>query len=213
MHFTELEAGKSPEGDPLKSYKTDGAGGPFLYLIAGFRGDEVEGVFILQKLFSYLQEAEQIPSIPIVLIPTLNIDGYRVQTPLNSMGVDLLENFPIEESNGHIEPENTYLLRLFKDYPPGLIINFRAKSSPEILAKDVDFPVAKFLAAYNQYPIIAPSQNQEKSLECYLAQRGIDHLQILFPSLSHKKDLQAIWAENETGLKKLFHSDLINCSL
>lgn len=68
-----------------------------LYLIGGTHGDEVEGVFVLKELFTWLKTEHELKDLPVVVIPILNIDGYRTQTRVNAHSVDLNRNYPTKD--------------------------------------------------------------------------------------------------------------------
>ena len=92
MNFTPLKSGVSVEGDEILAFKSEEKAAKYNYIMAGVHGDEVEGVFLLQELFKWLQDEEI--SLPLIVIPILNVDGYRSQTRVNAHGVDLNRNLP-----------------------------------------------------------------------------------------------------------------------
>ena len=95
-------------------------------------GDEVEGVYLLKNIFDWLKERNEI-EIPLIVIPILNVDGYRTGTRVNAHGVDLNRNLPSSnwESGARAakyfpgnealsEPENQFLVKLFNKFPQNL---------------------------------------------------------------------------------------------
>ena len=84
MIFSEIEKGSSLEGHPIPVFKTDIKAPKYLYLMAGVHGDEVEGVYVLKELFNWLKNEHSLKDMPIVVIPILNVDGYRAQTRVNA---------------------------------------------------------------------------------------------------------------------------------
>ena len=79
MNFLQLKSGHTVEGDEILTYKTEGKAANYVYLLAGVHGDEVEGVYVLNQLFKWLKEEEEI-NLPVIVVPILNIDGYRAET-------------------------------------------------------------------------------------------------------------------------------------
>ena len=69
-----------------------------ILLIGGVHGDEPLGVLLAQKTLQFLREDGQKPvpqvTVPWVLIPVLNVDGFKAGTRTNGRGVDLNRNYP-----------------------------------------------------------------------------------------------------------------------
>lgn len=69
-----------------------------LLLMGGVHGDEPLGVHLAQQTLEFLRtdESSSSPnvSVPWVLIPCLNVDGFRRGTRVNGRGVDLNRNYP-----------------------------------------------------------------------------------------------------------------------
>jgi protein MpaA len=93
MNFTPLKSGKSVEGSEIEVFRNEIKGKRYVYLLGGVHGDEVEAVYCLNQLYKWLQQVDSI-DYPIIVIPTLNVDGYRSGSRVNSHGVDLNRNFP-----------------------------------------------------------------------------------------------------------------------
>ena len=64
-----------------------------ILLMGGVHGDEPLGVHLAQKTLQLLQTMTA-PVCPWVLIPILNVDGYKRGTRVNGRGVDLNRNYP-----------------------------------------------------------------------------------------------------------------------
>src|SRR5690606_4829252 len=125
MIFSELESGTSVEGHPIPVFKTDIKANKYLYLIGGVHGDEVEGVYVLKELFQWLKNEHSLKDLPIIVVPILNVDGYRAQSRVNAHSVDLNRNLPTKDwapgftqarynpgSKALSEPENQFLVKL-----------------------------------------------------------------------------------------------------
>lgn len=223
MIFTELKHGSSVEGDKIAAWKSEHKSTKYLYLIAGVHGDEVEGVYVLQKLFEWLKKNEDL-ELPIVIIPILNIDGYRVGTRCNANGIDLNRNYPSKNwKKGYrekkyfpgifplSEPENKFLVNLFGKFPPGLIISFHTWK-PMLNCDGNCNDVANFLEKYNSYPVVTKLKNHPTPGS--LGEMGIETfdcpvLTIEHPPLTDNKSLNDIWEENQKGLTELMISKII----
>lgn len=222
MNFKELKPGSSVEGDEIPAFICKNNTKTYTYLMAGVHGDEVEGVYVLKQLFDWLINEEAIKT-SLVVIPILNVDGYRAGTRINAHGVDLNRNCPSEEwtdtatdakynpgSAPLSEPENVFLDKLFKKFPPHFILTFH--SWKPLLNYNGDCKqIADFLSRYNSYEV---SDDVNYPTPGSLGQYGPEEykspvLTFECPVLSDTVDLNSIWQENQTGLKALLHSDLL----
>ena len=225
MQFLELKSGTSTEGAKIPAHLSDvkTAYKHFIYLIAGVHGDEVEGVFLLQKLFASLHE-DGTPVTPLVVLPILNPDGYRTGTRTNASGVDLNRNCPSSKWTAEFrekkyfpgqkagsEQENKFLFSLFNKYPPGFIMSFHSWK-PMLNFNGNCKEVAEFLSQFNGYPVVddiidypTPGSLGEFGPEKFNA----PVLTFELPPLSSGKTLKEIWEENSIGLCALFRSDLL----
>lgn len=223
MIFNPLNSGASVEGNEIPAFKADIKASKFLYLMAGTHGDEVEGVYVLDKLYAWLKEEHSLNDLPIIVIPILNPDGYRAGTRVNSHAVDLNRNCPTENWSADFkkdkynpgkspmsEPENAYLDNLFQKFPPAFIISFH--SWKRILNFNGDAEdVASYLASYNEYPTAADiGYPTPGSLGTYAPEKyGCPVLTFECPVLEEGLSLKDIWEENEQGLKNFIQSELL----
>lgn len=224
MIFSELESGTSHEGYPIPVFKTDIKAQKYLYLLAGVHGDEVEGVYVLKELFSWLKLEHGLKDLPAVVIPILNVDGYRNQRRVNAHSVDLNRNLPTNDWTSKVtqpkynpgpkalsEPENQFLVKLFDKYRPGFIISFHTWK-PILNYNGNCKDVAEYLNKFNNYETAGdigyptPGSLGTFGVERYQA----PVLTFECPELkTHRESLKDIWKENEEGLKSFFQSDLI----
>jgi protein MpaA len=221
--FTEIESGTSVEGQDIPAFKTDIKASKYLYLIGGTHGDEVEGVYVLKELFAWLSLEHNLKDLPIVVVPILNVDGYRAGTRVNSHQVDLNRNYPTKDWSAEFkkakynpgpaplsEPENEYLVELFEKYPPSFVISFHTWKP--ILNYNGDAKeIADFIASFNNYPC-APDIGYETpgSLGTFGPERyKAPVLTFECPPIAGNKSLKEIWLENEAGLKNLMQSELL----
>ncbi len=223
MIFTELEPGRTVEGHPIQAYKTDVKAEKYLYLLAGTHGDEVEGIHVLKELFNWLKHEHSLKDLPIVVVPILNLDGYRASTRVNAHMVDLNRNYPTKDWTPEAtekkynpgpkalsEPENQFLVKLLDKYRPGFIISFHTWKP--ILNFNGDCQdVAEFLSAYNKYPIAGDiGYPTPGSFGSFVPEKyGAGVLTFECPPLSDELSLKEIWQENEQSLKDFMQSELL----
>lgn len=223
MDFIELDSGTSHEGSPIHAYRCSNKQKKFIYLMAGVHGDEVEGVYVLNEIFEYLKNDESI-DLPFIVIPILNIDGLRSATRVNAKGVDLNRNLPAKSWSSDFkeskynpgsaalsEPESVYLEKLFKKFPPKLIISFHSWK-PIVNYNGNCLNIAQFISDRNKY-IIADDigYSTPGSLGDY-APEAYDSPVITFecPVLEGDLSLKDIWEENKSAFIDLLHSDLLD---
>jgi murein peptide amidase A len=127
-------------GNPIQLFSSpeDGAERPLLF-VGGVHGDEPEGVELAEKILSWLQKNHKENFYPWLLIPCLNVDGYRSKERTNANGVDLNRNFPSEDwsplakapryfpgTGPASEPEVSALCQLIGDKKPQVIVHFHS---------------------------------------------------------------------------------------
>lgn len=223
MIFTELEPGKTVEGHSIPAYITDVKAQKWLYLLSGTHGDEVEGIHVLKELFAWLKNEHSLKDLPIVVIPILNVDGYRASSRVNAHMVDLNRNYPTKDWSAEVtqkkfnpgpkplsEPENQFLVKLLDKYKPGLVLSFHTWK-PILNYNGECQDVAEFLAARNGYPaegdIGYPTPGSFGSFGPEKYQTGV--LTFECPPLAEGKSLKDIWDENREGLKEFMQSELL----
>ncbi len=223
MKFVELTSGSSVKGEIIRSYKTEANAPKYNYILGAVHGDEVEGAHLAQKIFEWLKVTSDV-NLPIIVVPIVNVDGFKLKSRVNGNGVDLNRNLPSKQwtkeareakyfpGNAPLsEPENIYLVSLFEKYPPGFILSFHSWY-PVINYNGSCKEIAELLASYNKYPIEADflTHPTPGSLGEYGPQvLGCPVLTFECPVLSETITLDGIWNENETAFKELFKSNLL----
>lgn len=217
MKFTNLKAGRSVLKEKIPAFIHRGNKKDYLYLFAGIHGDEVEGVFVLEKLFQWLQESYDHPDLALIVIPAVNIDGIKQQTRVNANGVDLNRNLPTKDwsleykkdrycpgEKSLSEPENLFLVELFKKYPPRWVVSFHTWK-PLLNFNGDGHRLADFLHPFNHYPISETmGYPTPGSMGTYLEENyNCGVLTFECPEASKELTLEKIWRENEKGLKAL----------
>lgn len=223
MNFVDLKPGSSVEGDDINSFRSENKGSKFVYLMAGVHGDEVEGVYVLDEIIKWLKENDEY-ELPTIVIPILNVDGYRAGTRVNAHGVDLNRNLPAASWSDEArepkyfpgekplsEPENQYLDKLMAKYPPGIIITMHSWK-PMINYNGNCRDVADILFKHNGYEVCddiaghpTPGSLGDYGPEKY----GAPVLTFECPLIAEGKTLKEIWEENEAGFKELLLSDTL----
>ena len=223
MKFTELTPGKSVKGQNITAFKSQIDAPKYNYILGAVHGDEVEGAHLAQKLFEWLSETNEV-NLPLVIVPIVNVDGFQAKSRVNANGVDLNRNLPSKQWTPEAreakyfpgkaplsEPENQFLVELFKKYPPRFILSFHSWY-PVINYNGACKEIADFLAQYNKYPIEADflTHPTPGSLGEFGPQEF--HSPVLTfecPVLSETVTLESVWKENEEAFKKLFTSGII----
>lgn len=224
MIFSEIESGTSLEGNDIPVFKTDIKASKYLYLLGGVHGDEVEGVYVLKELFAWLKTEHSLKDLPMIVIPILNVDGYRTNSRVNAHLVDLNRNLPTKDwSTTHAkprynpgpkplsEPENQFLVKILDKYRPGLIISFHTWK-PMLNYNGDCKELAEYLAGFNKYEIASDiGYPTPGSLGTFAGEKyNCPVLTFECPELKkHRETLKEIWQENEPGLKGFFNTDMV----
>jgi protein MpaA len=126
MKFIELTSGTSVKGGIIRAYKSEKknpeANTKYNYILGAVHGDEVEGAHLAQELFKWLSKTDEV-DMPIIIVPIVNVDGFKLKTRVNGNGVDLNRNLPSTQWTPEAreakyfpgvaplsEPENQYLV-------------------------------------------------------------------------------------------------------
>lgn len=221
MKFLDIPSGRTVAGEKILAFKTKQESNKYIYLMAGVHGDEPEGIYVLDKLFTWLKKQIHF-ELPLIVIPIVNVDGFKKNTRVNHHGVDLNRNLPTEDWSAKFseakynpgsaplsEPENQYINSLFLKYKPGFVLSFH--SWKPILNYNGDCrDVAQFIANFNQYPIDDDiGYPTPGSLGTYGPKNlGASVLTFECPPIK-EKSMEAIWRENEEALTLLMQSELI----
>ncbi len=214
MIFDEIKPGRTVQNNLIRAYQTDVKAKKFFYLIAGIRGKESEGVYILKHLFQWMRTDHTITDLPLIVIPILNVDGYEGMATQNAKGFDLFENYPCEENKDQkldIQPESRFLLKTLKKYPPAGMLHFGAYRPPVINFCENGKRVASFLSKLNFYDLSnIDKMNRSHELAKHLKQAySAGFIDIKFPKISDELNLKDIWEHNDTSLKELIKSELL----
>ena len=223
MKFELIVKGKSSLGKDIPVFQSGVNQKGYIYIMAGTHGDEPEGVYVLDKLFAWLQENDR-SFMPVIVIPILNPDGLELKTRTNGNKVDLNRNYktknwqPTSEKERYFpgphpmsEPENQFLDEIFRTYPPSFILSFHAWK-PLIDYDGEALEIAHFLSQFNSYPVTDyigyPTPG---SFGTYIQENfKVPVITFECPESSLEKSLEDIWLENEKGLKALFTDKILH---
>ena len=132
---------KTALGTPIPLFAseplTDLAGKRPILLFGGIHGDEPEGVRLAQDTLQALSTWSQSTTLaPWIVIPCLNVDGFRANTRVNARGVDLNRNYPSRDWSPQAdqprynpgpspmsEPEVAGIVELIETLDPRLLIH------------------------------------------------------------------------------------------
>jgi protein MpaA len=142
-----------------------------LLMMGGIHGDEPLGVLLAQKTLAMLEADAKSPrpeyALPWILIPVLNVDGYRHNTRVNGRGVDLNRNYPasswVPESENKrycpgpspgSEAEIKAVVELIRIFKPRLIIHCHSWKPMIVCAGPAGLKDAQRLSRSSGYEIV-----------------------------------------------------------
>lgn len=138
-----------------------------LLLMGGVHGDEPLGVLLAQQTLQFLKENESAVKLPWILIPCLNVDGYKANTRVNGRGVDLNRNYPSQSwspeyekeryfpgKEAGSEPEVRGVVSLLQTYKPRLVIHCHSWKPMIVCAGDPGRRDADRLSRSTGYEVV-----------------------------------------------------------
>ena len=142
-----------------------------LLLMGGIHGDEPLGVHLAQKTLELLMEDEKKPqpevTLPWILIPILNVDGFKANTRVNGRGVDLNRNYPSKswapdfEKDRYnpgptpgSEAEIKGVVKLIETLQPRIIIHCHSWKPMIVAAGEPALPDAERLSKSSHYKVV-----------------------------------------------------------
>jgi protein MpaA len=139
-----------------------------ILLMGGIHGDEPEGVALAEATLAWLKEQASKGTIlaPWIVIPCLNVDGFRAQQRVNGRGVDLNRNYPARSWSPEItkeryhpgpsagsEPEIQAVVEILKTYQPRLAIHCHSWNPCVVYSGDAGLRDAQRLADASGYSL------------------------------------------------------------
>ncbi len=153
----------TPKAHPLSLYKSNNSDhGKSILFIGGVHGDEPEGVELANKLLQWLMQNNHNSWL---LIPCLNVDGFKAGSRVNANGVDLNRNFPHNWSPTMKAPryfpgkhpgseiETKALIETITRYSPRLICHFHSWNPCIVFTSDKAPKEAEILSQVTGYPL------------------------------------------------------------
>ncbi|MGZ3723336.1 MAG: M14 family zinc carboxypeptidase [Bdellovibrionales bacterium] len=142
-----------------------------LLLMGGIHGDEPLGVHLAQMTLELLIEDCKKPQpefkLPWILIPILNVDGFKANTRVNGRGVDLNRNYPSKSWSPEFEKERYNpgpspgseaeikgVVGLIEDFRPRIIIHCHSWKPMIVAAGDSALRDAERLSRSSNYKVV-----------------------------------------------------------
>lgn len=184
-----------------------GSGPQRIAIVASMHGDETQSVALVEELARYLGEhRDALGQATVLLVKTLNPDGFAARSPYNVHGVDLNRNFPSANwkslsntragAKAGSEAETRVAMRLLGDFRPTLLIHLKdSRDLPVVNSEGNVGDRAERVARLAQGKAVAGlGAKTSGSIEHYAA------TQLKCPSLtlllSVEASDQAAWAKN-----------------
>lgn len=192
---------------------------PILFM-GGVHGDEPEGVHLAQKTLDFLkldaEKAQPEVVLPWILIPILNVDGFKKGTRVNGRGVDLNRNYPSKSWSSEAakerynpgpspasEAEVKGIVRLIQDFKPRLLLHCHSWNPCIVCAGPAGRKDAERLARSSGYDLVDEIGYPTPGS---LSQYGwVDH-QIPVICIEEQEGiaLDKIWPHFETSMRQIF---------
>jgi hypothetical protein len=188
--------------------------------MGGIHGDEPEGVHLAQKTLEFLSQDAGKPQpevqVPWVVIPVLNVDGFKRGTRVNGRGVDLNRNYPSKSWTAEAakqrynpgpfpgsEAEIKAVVRLLEDLKPRLVIHCHSWNPCIVCAGAPARKDAERLARSSGYQVMDEIGYPTPGS---LSQYGWVDRQIPVICIEEQEGiaLEKIWPHFETSLREIF---------
>jgi protein MpaA len=208
-------------GTPIELYSSlHGTERPLLF-VGGVHGDEPEGVRLATDLLSWLHKNNKEQIHPWILIPCLNIDGYKKNERVNSQGVDLNRNFPSSDwtseakaprynpgSKPASEPETLALIDLIQTQKPKAIVHFHSWEPCVVYTGSAGKKIAEMIGSLTPYPV---REDIGYPTPGSLGQYGwLNHkIPVICVEAQEHSDLASLWPIFSHGLERLLSEPAI----
>lgn len=196
-----------------------------ILLMGGIHGDEPEGVALAEATLSWLEKGTtgkshnpaSPPLAPWIVIPCLNVDGYRAKTRVNGRGVDLNRNYPSKDWSAvptkprynpgpspASEPEIQGVVEIIRDLQPRLIIHCHSWEPMIVCTGHAGKIDAERLAQASSYKVVEEiGYPTPGSLSRYgWHDNGIPV--ICIEEQEQLADLSSVWPRFQTGIHAIF---------
>lgn len=188
-----------------------------ILLMGGIHGDEPEGVRLAQDTLGWLKSNTAAHLAPWILIPCLNVDGFKNRTRVNGRGVDLNRNYPSRNWSKEAkaeryfpgampasEPEIQGVVELIKSLEPRLLIHCHSWKPCIVGTGELSKTDAERLSASSGYELLNEIGYQTPGS---LSQFGWHDLKIpviCIEEQDHLDDLATIWPRFAKAMEEIF---------
>ena len=191
-----------------------------ILLMGGVHGDEPLGVHLAQKTLELLianaTSARPLPTVPWVLSPVINADGFKAGTRVNGRGVDLNRNYPSKSWSPEAakerynpgpspgsEAEVKAIVRLIQDLNPRLLIHCHSWEPMIVAAGEAGMRDAERLSRSSGYKVVPEIGYPTPGS---LSQFGwIDHkIPVICIEESDHTPEANVWPNFEQGMREIF---------
>ncbi len=191
-----------------------------IVLIGGVHGDEPEGVELARCTLDWLSKHPSSGLAPWLVIPCLNVDGFKAQQRVNGRGVDLNRNYPSSDWSAQFSKDRYFpgthpgselevqaVVELIQFLSPRLLIHCHSWEPCIVCTGDLGWKDAERLAQSSGYKatrdIGYPTPGSLSSYAWHYKRIPV----ICIEERDGNSDLSGIWSRFESGIVKIF-SDL-----
>ncbi len=191
-----------------------------LLLMGGVHGDEPHGVLLAQHTLQFLRddEASANPQVtlPWILIPCLNVDGFQHNTRVNGNGVDLNRNYPSKSWSPDFEKKRYFpgphpaseletqgVVELIQSHRPRLIIHCHSWKPMVVCAGEPGMIDARRLSRSSGYEV-KPEIGYPTPGS--LSQYGWwdNKIPVICIEEADEADAESVWPHFEVGMREIF---------
>lgn len=187
-----------------------------LLLMGGVHGDEPLGVLLAEKTLEFLRENATQVKLPWILIPVLNVDGFKAGTRVNGRGVDLNRNYPAKSwspdhekdryfpgPHGGSEAEIQAVVKLITEYKPRLIIHCHSWKPMIVATGEPSLRDAERLSRSSGYKV---SPEIGYPTPGSLSQFGwVDHkIPVICIEEADETPREKVWPNFRAGIREIF---------
>ncbi len=185
--------------------------------MGGIHGDEPEGVELAEKSLQWLKSQLPESIAPWILIPCLNVDGFKNNSRVNGRGVDLNRNYPSSNWSSAFEKERYFpgkspasepevqgVVELIQIFKPRLIIHCHSWEPCVVCTGKPGWKDAERLAAASGYNL---QEDIGYPTTGSLSQYGWHDNKIPVICIEERDgvtDLTPIWPRFENGISAVF---------
>jgi hypothetical protein len=191
-----------------------------IVLMGGVHGDEPLGVHLAQMTLEFLaadaKSAQPRVKVPWMLIPVLNVDGFKAGTRVNGRGVDLNRNYPSRSWSPEAakerynpgpapgsEAEIQAIVSLIQEYKPRLLIHCHSWEPMIVAAGEPGLRDAERLSRSSGYKVVPEIGYPTPGS---LSQYGwIDNkIPVICIEESDHQPVEKVWPGFEIGMREIF---------